>query len=319
MQRFRDGFTRDPADAHAGRAMGSRCRRRRARSDANRADDRRASLRAHGVDFSFTPVLDLDHGASAVIGDRALHRNPNAVAHLAAALCTTGLRAGGMAAVGKHFPGHGHVAADSHTRRCRSTIARSRARSATISCRSARSCSAALEAIMPAHVDLSCRRRGARGYSRVWLQDILRGRLGFDGLDLLRRPRHGGRARRGRHRRAGGRVAGRRLRHGARLQRLRCRGRDLGLGARREPAPRGKRGAWARARAQPTCGIGQISALRHTRGTSVRMRPAAADACASALPRYARRRVPAGGSARRAAATTGPASEIAPSGSACSS
>ena len=74
-----------------------------------------SELRAHGVDFSFAPVLDLDHGASAVIGDRAFHRNPNAVAHLASALATTDSRAGGMAAVGKHFPGHGFVAADSHT------------------------------------------------------------------------------------------------------------------------------------------------------------------------------------------------------------
>ena len=70
-------------------------------------------LRAHGIDFSFTPVLDLDFGASAVIGDRAFHGNPNAVAHLASCL-RRGLNAGGCAAVGKHFPGHGFVAADSH-------------------------------------------------------------------------------------------------------------------------------------------------------------------------------------------------------------
>src|SRR5204863_6048654 len=72
-----------------------------------------AELGAHGIDFSFCPVLDLDYGHSAVIGDRAFHRNPNAVAHLASALCR-GLNDGGMAAVGKHFPGHGFVGADSH-------------------------------------------------------------------------------------------------------------------------------------------------------------------------------------------------------------
>ena len=59
-------------------------------------------LRACGVDFSFTPVLDLDYGRSGVIGNRAFHRNPNAVAHLAAEL-HRGLRAGGMPAVGKHL------------------------------------------------------------------------------------------------------------------------------------------------------------------------------------------------------------------------
>jgi beta-N-acetylhexosaminidase len=68
---------------------------------------------ACGVDFSFTPVLDLDHGASAVIGIARVPRGPRIVAALAGALCA-GLHAGGMATVGKHFPGHGRVAADSH-------------------------------------------------------------------------------------------------------------------------------------------------------------------------------------------------------------
>src|SRR5690606_33023616 len=72
-----------------------------------------AELRAHGIDFSFTPVLDVDYGNSTVIGDRSLHRDAHAITDLAHSLML-GLRHGGMAIVGKHFPGHGFVAADSH-------------------------------------------------------------------------------------------------------------------------------------------------------------------------------------------------------------
>src|SRR3546814_4161331 len=72
-----------------------------------------AELRACGVDLSFTPVLDLDYGVSKVIGNRAFHRDPRVVAMLARALAQ-GLAQAGMAACGKHFPGHGFVGADSH-------------------------------------------------------------------------------------------------------------------------------------------------------------------------------------------------------------
>ena len=113
VQRFRDGFTEIPPM----RTLGQRWDHDApgATDEAERRGRTIASeLAAQGVDFSFTPVLDLDHGQSWVIGDRAFHRNPVAVAELAGALCR-GLRAGGMAAVGKHFPGHGFVTADSHT------------------------------------------------------------------------------------------------------------------------------------------------------------------------------------------------------------
>jgi beta-N-acetylhexosaminidase len=125
-------------------------------------------------------VLDLDHGASAVIGDRAFHRNPNAVAHLAASLIE-GLHAGGMACVGKHFPGHGHVAADSHTdlpvdeRPFAAIAADDLVPFGALVQRG-------LEAIMPAHVVYPDVDAEPAGYSRKWLQEILRGRLGFDGL-----------------------------------------------------------------------------------------------------------------------------------------
>jgi len=179
VQRFHDGFTAIPPMRMLGEIW-----------DRNVAEAAREAVRigttiarelaAHGVDFSFTPVLDLDHGPSAVIGDRAFHRNPNAVAHLAAAL-HRGLRAAGMAGVGKHFPGHGFVAADSHT-------------DVPVDSRSLAEIAAAdlvpfgalvrcgLEAIMPAHVVYSAVDAEPAGYSRKWLQEILRGRLGFDGL-----------------------------------------------------------------------------------------------------------------------------------------
>jgi beta-glucosidase-like glycosyl hydrolase len=124
----------------------------------------RRRARAHGVDFSFTPVLDVDHGESAVIGNRAFHRNPNAIAHLASALCD-GLHAGGMAAVGKHFPGHGHVAADSHTelpvddRPLAAIVADDLVPFGALIARG-------LEAIMPAHVVYSAIDKDPPGFRR---------------------------------------------------------------------------------------------------------------------------------------------------------
>lgn len=139
-----------------------------------------SELRAHGVDFSFTPVLDLDYGQSGVIGDRAFHRNPNAVAHLAVAL-HKGLRAGGMPAVGKHFPGHGFAHADSHT----DLPVDERALDALIVddlVPFAAMIAHGLEAVMPAHVVYPAVDTLPAGYSRRWLQEILRGRLAFDGV-----------------------------------------------------------------------------------------------------------------------------------------
>lgn len=179
VQRFRDGFTAIPPL----RTLGEQWDRDRAgsASEARRIGQLIASeLRAVGVDFSFTPVLDLDFGTSSVIGDRALHSDPQAVAELAVAL-KAGLNAGGCAAVGKHFPGHGFVRADSHVelpvdeRPLSALLAGDLVPFATLA-------RAGLEAVMPAHVIYPAVDDVPAGYSRTWLQDILRARLGFDGL-----------------------------------------------------------------------------------------------------------------------------------------
>ena len=179
VQRFRDGFTAIPAMRRLGEMWDSDVAL--AAGEAQRLGHLLAGeLRAHGVDFSFTPVLDIDFGASAVIGDRALHGNPNAVAHLASCL-RRGLNAGGCAAVGKHFPGHGFIAADSHVdlpvdgRTLDALAVDDLIPFAVLS-------KEGLEAVMPAHVVYPAVDSVAAGFSRIWLQDILRGRLGFAGL-----------------------------------------------------------------------------------------------------------------------------------------
>ncbi len=137
-----------------------------------------AELRACGVDLSFTPVLDLDHGGSSVIGDRALGRDPRVVTVLAQALMH-GLRQSGMGNCGKHFPGHGYVRADSHLaipvdrRSLKAILADDAAPYAWLS--------ASLDAVMPAHVIYSRVDSRPAGFSSRWLQDILRLQLGFQG------------------------------------------------------------------------------------------------------------------------------------------
>jgi beta-N-acetylhexosaminidase len=179
VQRFREGFTAIPPMRELGR-LWDRDRdaaRRTARAAAYISG---AELGALGIDFSFAPVLDLDYGPSSVIGDRALHFAPNAVAALAAELIN-GFRDAGMAAVGKHFPGHGFAEADSHVaapvdnRPLQEILKKDVApyRGAI---------EAGLAAVMPAHVVYPQVDREPAGYSRVWLQDILRGQLGFTGL-----------------------------------------------------------------------------------------------------------------------------------------
>ena len=137
-----------------------------------------AELRACGVDFSFTPVLDLDFGESGVIGDRAFARDPRVVSLLAKGLMH-GLMQSGMANCGKHFPGHGHVKADSHVdipvdqRSLKAILADDAAPYDWLS--------TSLCSVMPAHVIYPKVDARPAGFSSKWLNDILRAQLGFNG------------------------------------------------------------------------------------------------------------------------------------------
>ena len=188
VQRFRtDGFTHLPPMAALGSLwMAPEKKSEPAGASALRATNAAtavgyvlgAELRACGVDFSFTPVLDLDHGGSSVIGDRALGRDARVVTLLAQALMF-GLKQSGMGNCGKHFPGHGFVKADSHLaipvdrRSLTALLAEDAAPYGWLS--------SSLDAVMPAHVIYPKVDSRPACFSRKWLQDILREKLGFDG------------------------------------------------------------------------------------------------------------------------------------------
>jgi len=139
-----------------------------------------AELAGAGLDFSFTPVLDVDFGSSAVIGDRAFSRDPRTIGALAMALMQ-GLDAAGVASVGKHFPGHGYAAADSHV-----AIPEDDRRMDEIDKEDLEPyrmlIPGGLAAVMPAHVIYRQADSRPAGFSPFWLKDVLRRRLGFDGL-----------------------------------------------------------------------------------------------------------------------------------------
>ncbi|UJP06543.1 MAG: beta-N-acetylhexosaminidase [Nitrosomonas sp.] len=138
-----------------------------------------AELNACGVDFSFTPVLDLDHGQSSVIGDRALHQDPNVVAELAQQLML-GLKRGGMLAVGKHFPGHGYIQADSHVEKAIDLRSYPEIEAQDL-IPFQHLIDAGIAGIMAAHVAYPGVDTNPAGFSPIWLQKILRKQLQFEG------------------------------------------------------------------------------------------------------------------------------------------
>jgi beta-N-acetylhexosaminidase len=177
VQRFREGFTTLPAmrlighrydmDRSAGLALARQCGWLMA-----------AELRAVGIDLSFAPVVDLDRGVSEVIGDRALHGSHEAVAELAVAYLH-GMRAAGMAATAKHFPGHGAVIADSHV--ARPVDRRAYADLLDDMYPYELLIANGLPAVMMSHVIYPDVDDVPAGYSRRWIAGELRGRLGFEG------------------------------------------------------------------------------------------------------------------------------------------
>jgi len=179
IQRFREGFTSLPAVARFGEVYDENPKRGR-RLAETAGWLMAAELRAVGVDFSFAPVLDVGRGISRVIGDRAFHASPDAVADLAHAYMT-GMHRAGMAATGKHFPGHGGVEADSHV-----AVPVDERHYQDIYMEDIvpfeRMIHYGLEGIMPAHVIYPKVDPHPAGFSRFWLQHVLRGEIGFEGV-----------------------------------------------------------------------------------------------------------------------------------------
>ena len=178
VQRFKDGFTRLPAMQVLGDLL---------LSDLDKglslAKDvgwlMASEVLACGLDISFAPVLDVDRNHSSIIGDRAFSDSADQVI-LAAKAFIKGMNEAGMAATGKHFPGHGGVVADSHLeapidyRTMNDLEARDLKPFVSLS--------NDLAAVMPAHITFPNIDSSSVGFSEYWLQKILRSQLGFDGV-----------------------------------------------------------------------------------------------------------------------------------------
>ena len=179
VQRFRDGFTALPAMSKLGSLYDA--------SPSKGLDAAlelgwimAAELRSLDIDLSFAPVLDRDYGISAVIGDRSFSNNTDTIVALSVAFCA-GMREAGMANTGKHFPGHGAVEADSHVdipvdaRRYELIEANDLVVFKEMSMHG-------MDAVMPAHVIYPAVSDQPAGFSKIWIQDILRNRCEFDGV-----------------------------------------------------------------------------------------------------------------------------------------
>ena len=179
VQRFREGFQAIPAMGQLGDLYDTDSKQALQLAETF-AWAMCAELLHHGVDLSFAPVLDIGDPVSSVIGDRAFHRDPDAITHLANAW-VRGMRAAGMEAVGKHFPGHGSVEGDSHH-----VMPFDRRRFADIEALDLvpfrRVIDTHLAGIMMAHVIYDQVDEQPAGYSRYWIETVLREQLGFNGI-----------------------------------------------------------------------------------------------------------------------------------------
>ncbi|MCE5362935.1 beta-N-acetylhexosaminidase [Pseudomonas anguilliseptica] len=173
VQRLRQGFVRLPAM----RALADNANAEQLAEDCGWV--MASEVLAAGLDLSFAPVLDLDHQRSAVVGSRSFEGDPELATRLAGAFIC-GMNAAGMAATGKHFPGHGWAEADSHV--AIPVDERSLEQIRTVDLQPFAQLSKQLAAVMPAHVIYPQVDSQPAGFSRRWLQDILRGELGFTGV-----------------------------------------------------------------------------------------------------------------------------------------
>jgi len=186
VQRFKKGFTAIPAMATLGNLYNISPDKA-----LSQAKDYgwlfAAELISYDIDLSFAPVLDRDHGISSVIADRAFSSNADVIVKLSRALIK-GMHDAGMVATGKHFPGHGGVAADSHhdipidNRSLAALTASDMCIFSALSTDQSEGCGATIDAVMPAHVIYSEVDTKPAGFSKKWLQDILRKQLDFDGV-----------------------------------------------------------------------------------------------------------------------------------------
>ncbi len=178
VQRIRHGTTRLPALRHLGHVYEDSSEKALVMA-ADWGWLMASEMLALGIDISFAPVLDIDYGHSEIIGDRAFHSTPEIIAKLAAAYIQ-GMHEAGMASTGKHFPGHGWVVADSHL--AIPVDERTRQEIFLQDLQPFKLLGNQLDGIMPAHVIYSQVDDQPAGFSSRWLQDILRQKLGFDGV-----------------------------------------------------------------------------------------------------------------------------------------
>jgi len=179
VQRFREGFTHIPPAATYGKSY-THDKKQGKQLAYDCGWLMAAECRAVGIDMSFAPVLDIGIGVSGVIGDRAYHSKPDAIAELAHEYMN-GMNQAGMSATGKHFPGHGSVKEDSHTAHPVDKRPLNEIMMEDV-IPFERMIHYGLAAVMPAHVVYPAVDDKPAGYSEVWLQEILRQQLNFQGV-----------------------------------------------------------------------------------------------------------------------------------------